>query len=152
MASMCIGRAARLANVNVQTLRYYERKGLVPKPLRRPSGYREYPAQTIGLVKVIKFLQGLGFSLREIKELLALRRVFSTKFDAVIERVETKIKEIDDRINELSKTRNGLEAMLKAHHQDRGQRFGPILDRHVDLLARQAILQENNGTIAGRNG
>jgi MerR family mercuric resistance operon transcriptional regulator len=58
---LSIGKVARLANVNVQTLRFYERKGLLSKPLRRLSGYREYPVETIGLVKVIKFLQTLGF-------------------------------------------------------------------------------------------
>jgi DNA-binding transcriptional MerR regulator len=69
-----IGKLARLANVNVQTLRFYEREGLLSKPHRRLSGYREYPPEVVGLVRLIKRIQALGFSLKEVKAVLALGR------------------------------------------------------------------------------
>src|ERR1700751_5378633 len=102
---LSIGKVARFANVNVQTLRFYERKGLLPKPLRRLSGYRDYPVEVIGLVKIIKFLQKQGFSLREVKDMLALRKVPAITFDQVSDRIQTKIDEIDARIRELQLVR-----------------------------------------------
>ena len=60
---MRIGEVARLADVNVQTLRYYERRGLLAPPPRTPGGYRIYPTETVTLVRFIKALQVLGFSL-----------------------------------------------------------------------------------------
>jgi DNA-binding transcriptional MerR regulator len=75
MPSLRIGELARLANVNAQTLRFYERRGLLPSPPRRPSGYRVYPPEAADLVRFIRRAQGLGFSLRQVKELLGLREV-----------------------------------------------------------------------------
>jgi MerR family mercuric resistance operon transcriptional regulator len=68
-----IGQVATLAGVNIQTLRYYERRGLVREPERRHSGYREYPPDTVALIRFIKRAQDLGFSLREVADLLHLR-------------------------------------------------------------------------------
>src|SRR5207244_6106668 len=72
-AAMRIGAAAELAGVNVQTLRYYERRGLLPRPPRRDSGYREFPDEAVRLVRFIKRAQDLGFSLDEVEELIRLR-------------------------------------------------------------------------------
>ena len=140
---LSIGKVARFANVNVQTLRFYERKGLLAEPLRRLSGYREYPLETIGLVKVIKFLQRLGFSLREVREMLALRKVPSITFNQVSDRIQTKIKEIDARIRDLQLVRNGLADMLKTHRQGGTRPLAPAFDAHVEQLAREAIAQEH---------
>ena len=71
---MWIGEAAEQAGVNVQTLRYYERRGLLPKPPRRTSGYREFPDDAVRIVRFIRRAQDLGFSLDEVEELLRLRR------------------------------------------------------------------------------
>jgi MerR family copper efflux transcriptional regulator len=147
---LSIGKVARFANVNVQTLRFYERKGLLSKPLRRLSGYREYPVETIGLVKVIKFLQKLGFSLREVKELLALRKVPSITFDQVSDRIQTKIKEIDARIRDLELVRNGLADMLRTHRQGGTRPLAPAIDEHIAQLSSEAMAQEN-GKSSGRN-
>src|SRR5688572_606082 len=70
---MRIGEVAQHAGVNVQTLRYYERRGLLPSPTRRPSGYREYAPETVALVRFIKRAQHLGFTLQDVGELLELR-------------------------------------------------------------------------------
>ena len=71
---MWISEAAEQAGVNIQTLRYYERRGLLPKAPRRASGYREFPDDAVRIVRFIKRAQDLGFSLDEVEELLRLRR------------------------------------------------------------------------------
>ena len=73
MDSMSIGKVAHRVAVGVETLRFYEREGLLEKPTRLNSGYRAYPAATVNRVRFIKRAKELGFSLKEIKELLALR-------------------------------------------------------------------------------
>jgi MerR family mercuric resistance operon transcriptional regulator len=95
METLRIGKLARLANVNVQTLRFFERKGLLSKPHCRLSGYREYPLEAVGLVILIKRIQTLGFSLKEIKEIMALRKAPSTTFGDAAARLKSKIEEID---------------------------------------------------------
>ena len=70
---MRIGEVAQRAGVNVQTLRYYERRGLLTPPPRTPGGYRIYPTETVKLVRFIKHIQELGFSLRDAEDLLSLR-------------------------------------------------------------------------------
>ncbi len=72
---MWITQAARQAGVNVQTLRYYERRGLLPKPARRESGYREYTPEAVLIVRFVKRAQDLGFSLDEVEQLVKLRGV-----------------------------------------------------------------------------
>jgi MerR family transcriptional regulator, copper efflux regulator len=73
MESMTIGKVARLGGVGVETVRFYEKKGLIDKPPRRVSGYRQYPKETVQQLRFIRRAKELGFTLKEIKELLALR-------------------------------------------------------------------------------
>lgn len=73
MRSLTIGRLAREAGVNLETVRYYERRGLLPHSPRSPSGYRLFPDGSTGRLRFIRRAQELGFSLAEIRELLALR-------------------------------------------------------------------------------
>ncbi len=68
------GEVAARAGVNIQTLRYYERRGLIQEPTRRASGYREYPQDAVRVIRFIKRAQDLGFTLTEIEELLRMRR------------------------------------------------------------------------------
>ncbi len=70
---MRIGEVAEKAGVNVQTLRYYERRGLLDPPPRTPSGYRIYPMETVKLVRFIKRIQELGFSLTDVEDIFSLR-------------------------------------------------------------------------------
>jgi DNA-binding transcriptional MerR regulator len=99
---MTIGEAAADAGVNVQTLRYYERRGLLPRPARRASGYRDFPPETVRTVRFVKRAQDLGFSLDEIAELLRLggeRRRDRQQVRAVatrrLDQVTLKIAELD---------------------------------------------------------
>src|SRR5437667_2478865 len=73
MEALTRGALAQQGRVNAETIRYYERRGLLPKPPRTPSGYRVFSSDAVRRVRFIKRAQGLGFSLKEIKALLALR-------------------------------------------------------------------------------
>ncbi len=97
MTSLRTGALARQAKVNVQTLRFYERLGLLPVPPRRASGYREYPPEAVELVFFIKRAQELGFSLREVKELLGLREVARATCGDVVVLAKGKIGMVQKR-------------------------------------------------------
>jgi MerR family transcriptional regulator, copper efflux regulator len=139
MPPLRIGKLARLANVNVQTVRFYERKGLLPKPLRRPSGYREFPHETIGLVRLIKHIQGLGFSLKEIKGLIALRMSPSATLESACGGLERKLEEIDAKIRTLEAIRSTLAQMIENHRRGGNKPLAQAINRHVDKLANEAI-------------
>jgi Hg(II)-responsive transcriptional regulator len=113
MQTLRSGELARRANVNVETLRFYERQGLLSKPPQRASGYREYPPEAVDLVQFIKRAQALGFSLREIKELLALREVPRATCGDVVVLARRKIEGIDSTISDLRAMRAALTALLK---------------------------------------
>jgi DNA-binding transcriptional MerR regulator len=108
-----IGDVARSAGVNVQTLRYYERRGLVVAGFRRHSGQREYDEADINRVKVIKAAQRLGFSLAEIQEMfdLSAHRRTTGELHA---RATAKVAEIDERIVRLQAMRTDLSAVIAA--------------------------------------
>ncbi len=107
-----IGQLARLAKVSVQTLRFYERKGLLPPPPRRPSGYREYPLETVETVRFIHRAQELGFTLREIKELLDLQKVPRSTCGDVVAVAQRKIQEIKEKISDLRAMQTALSKLL----------------------------------------
>jgi len=113
VAGRTIAKAAREAGVNVETIRYYERRGLIDQP-RGLSGYRTYPEETIRRVRFIKRAQALGFSLREIKDLLALRRGRAGTSAEVRRKAEAKLAGIDGKIRELRAMREGLQTLAAA--------------------------------------
>ena len=96
--ALTIGQVAKAAHVNVETLRYYERRGLVLEPPRGPSLYRHYPEDTVPRVQFVKHAQELGFSLREIRGLLSLRATPKARCADVRRRAEIKIGEIETKI------------------------------------------------------
>ncbi|MBI3606920.1 MAG: Zn(2+)-responsive transcriptional regulator [Nitrospirae bacterium] len=128
MKPSTIGWLAREAGVRVDTIRYYERRGLIPPPSRRDSGYREYTDEDLARVRFIRRAKDLGFSLTEIAELLNLR-VDRRKTCADVKReAERKIAQIDQRIAELKRMRHALND-LAAACQGRGPTSEcPILD------------------------
>ena len=107
-ATVKIGELARGAGVNVQTVRYYERRGLLDEPRRRESGYREYPADTVARLRFIRRAQELGFTLAEIGDLLALRLDPHTTAADVKVRADEKILEIEKKILDLERIKNAL--------------------------------------------
>ena len=90
-ASLSIGKVARRAGIGVETIRFYEREGLLAATARRDSGYRLYHERVIFRIRFIKRAKELGFSLKEIKELLQLRRNSSSTCEDIREKAEAKI-------------------------------------------------------------
>ena len=107
------GELAERAGVNVQTLRYYERRGLLAAPTRRPSGQREYAEDTVGLLRTIKAVQRLGFTLAEIEELLDLSE-HRRGPDELQRRARAKVAEIAAKIDQLTQMRQMLVAVMAA--------------------------------------
>jgi MerR family copper efflux transcriptional regulator len=113
MEKLTIGQLATKANVNLETIRYYERRGLIPEPPRNKSGHREYSLEEVKRTEFIKRSQALGFSLQEISELLSLRVEPDTTCADVKARVETKIEDIEKRITDLEQIRKALLCLSK---------------------------------------
>jgi MerR family transcriptional regulator, copper efflux regulator len=136
MEPMTIGYVARRAGVGVETLRFYEREGLIDEPPRRDSGYRAYPAEVIDRVRFIRRAKELGFSLREIKELLALRIAPGATCPQVKRRAEAKIGDIEEKIRSLQQMKRALEKLVGACAGKRPLRECPILDALQDGESR----------------
>ena len=102
-----VGQVAERVGVNVQTLRYYERRGLLPAPDRTPAGYRAYPPDTIEFLRSVKRAQELGFRLSEIEDLIRIRRGDGAP-EELGELVRGKLSEIDTRIRGLEELRASL--------------------------------------------
>src|SRR5438445_363682 len=113
MQSLTSGRLARLAKVNVETLRFYERQGLLPAPPRRASGYREFPPEAVARVRFIQRAQKLGFSLAEVQALLGLREVPGAQCRKVCRMAQQKVIEIDAKIRDLRAMRGSLTKLLR---------------------------------------
>lgn len=112
--SLTISPLARQAGVGIDTVRYYERLGLLPEPPRRASGYRVYPADTLQRLQFIRRAKNLGFSLEEIKELLEMSRQSEHGVPAVKASAAAKLKDVEERIAELSRMRDGLRQLVEA--------------------------------------
>ena len=111
---MWTSQTARAAGVNAQTLRYYERRGLLPKPPRRGSGYREYPVDAVRIVRFIKRAQDLGFSLDEIEQLVRLRGSQRGDRQRVRSIAARKIEDIDRKIASLHSMRGALRNLIES--------------------------------------
>jgi MerR family mercuric resistance operon transcriptional regulator len=109
--SLTIGRLARAVGVNLETVRYYERRGLLPKPPRSGSGYRLFPAETKRRLRFIRRAQELGFSLGEIRELLSLRLAPAAKSADVRRRAQAKITDIEAKIRSLQSMKKALREL-----------------------------------------
>ena len=108
MDNLKTGELAKQAGVNIEALRFSERKGLLPQPPRRASGYREYPPESPRLIRFIKRAQKLGFSRVDIKELLALQVQAGTTCAAVKGRAEHKIQDVRQKISDLKAIERAL--------------------------------------------
>jgi Hg(II)-responsive transcriptional regulator len=109
---MWISEVAAQAGVNTQTIRYYERRGLLPQPPRGTSGYRELPADTVRLIRFIKRAQDLGFSLDEVSELLRLRSDKVRSRTRVRSVAERRLQQVDSKIQELTAMRDALRLLV----------------------------------------
>lgn len=112
MEGITISKLAKKANVNKETIRYYERRGLIPKPPRTESGYRQYSEETVSRLRFIRHAQELGFSLKETLELLSLRVNEKTTCGDLQDIAKGKISEIEDKIRSMNKIKNALEKLV----------------------------------------
>ena len=111
---LTIGQSARQAGVHIETIRYYERRGLLPEPPRTESGYRLYGADSVARLRFIKQAQALGFTLEEIGELLALRVDAETSCDQVRHRAERKAADVAEKIRSLQAIQAALMELIAA--------------------------------------
>jgi Hg(II)-responsive transcriptional regulator len=136
MEILSIGQVAQRAGVGVETVRFYEREGLLEEPPRRASGYRQYSEQVVTRLRFIKRAKLLGFSLKEISELLLLRVDAQTSCEEVKQRTEAKIAEVERKLVELQRMR---QALLQVASLCTGQ--GPTGGcPMLDALAQQETL------------
>lgn len=143
MKGMTIGRVAKQAAVNLETIRYYERRGILKQPSRRPSGYREYDSETVRLIRFIKRAQDLGFTLNEIKQLIELRenpRRSRTRMSAL---AEAKVRDIEKKIQHLQAMRQALEVLLDTCACNDRKPECPIIEALNDAGSEASDRREN---------
>ncbi len=133
---------AAAANVNVQTLRYYERRGLLPEPDRLASGYRDYGPDAVSTVRFIKRAQQLGFSLEDIAELLDLANGGPESCDATRALATEKLAELEAKIASLSAMRDALLQLVATCNKPRSTRQCPILTAIRDDASGQGPRQD----------
>jgi MerR family transcriptional regulator, mercuric resistance operon regulatory protein len=143
MSGLRSSQVAAMAGVNRQTLRYYERRGLLAEPDRTLGGHRLYPAETVTLLRVIKAAQRLGFTLDEVADLLDSGRHRHRSVDAGLRaRGEAKLAQVERRIDDLKVIANTLRAALDAGCDDlitcAGTPYCPIPFAAVALAASEA--------------
>ncbi len=126
--SLTIGQVAKRTGLGVETVRFYEREGLIAEPPRRSSGYRAYPASVVPRLGFIRRGKELGFTLKEIRELLSLRVDNKASCSAVKGRAQAKIADIEERIRSLQRMRRTLRRLAEACDERRPTSECPILE------------------------
>jgi DNA-binding transcriptional MerR regulator len=111
MEKITIGKLAELVDVNIETIRFYHREGILKEPAKRANGYRYYSEEDASKITFIKKVKELGFSLKEIKELLEINSKPRATCELVKEKVSKKIMELDEKINDLKQVKKSLEAL-----------------------------------------
>lgn len=122
--SLTIGSLARAADVNVETIRYYQRLGLIKEPRKPQTGYRHYPEDSVARIRFIKRAQQLGFSLQEIAQLLQLG---DGRCADVRQQAEEKRTQIDKQIQDLTKLRKTLDTLIHACQKGNEKQPCPIV-------------------------
>lgn len=114
MKSYTIGQVATEAGIAIDTVRYYERTGLLPAPARRPSGYRDYPVETVKRLRFIRRAKDLGFTLGEIGELLFLAERGQNDMQGMKAAAAAKLRLVEAKVDELQRIRNALNVLVTA--------------------------------------
>ncbi len=128
MNPLTIGQLAKQGGVNLETIRYYERRGILPRPPRTSSGYRAFSNESVRRLRFIKRAQVLGFSLREIEELLRLRARPGRSCVTVQAKAKAKIADIDTKLRQLSAMRDALTRLVATCARRGTTSACPILD------------------------
>jgi MerR family mercuric resistance operon transcriptional regulator len=127
MNTLRISELAKQAGVNIETIRYYERRDLIPEPPRLASGYRQYSPDYVTRIRFIKRAQELGFSLTEIADLLALRVNSDTVCSEIQKQAEIKIADIETKLQMLQRMKTVLSDLVKACQENQLTNKCPIL-------------------------
>lgn len=135
MKTLKIGQLARRAGVGVETVRFYEREGLLEEPARRESGYREYEEGVVARLRFIRRAKDLGFTLKEIKDLLSLSQTPDATRKDVRTLAEGKVKDIEERVRDLLRVKEALMALTARCHGDGPLEGCPILEALGSELA-----------------
>jgi len=139
MEGLTIGALARTAGVNVETIRFYERKGLLQRPTKPEEGYRRYPAEAIKQVRFIKGAQRLGFSLKEIGELLVLGRLRDIDCSEMLDLASRKISQIESKIMTLEAMKAALVELGEICPGAGSLDLCPIWERMAGLEERKEV-------------
>ncbi len=123
--NLTIGKLAKKANVTIETIRYYQRIGLLLEPDKPTTGYRQYPLEAIARLHFIKRAQQSGFTLKEIAELLALD---GQHCKDVQKMAEQKRRQIDAQLKDLTALRNVLDGLIKGCRQNRSTEHCSLID------------------------
>jgi MerR family transcriptional regulator, copper efflux regulator len=141
MPSLSIGQMARQAGVGIDTIRFYEREGLLAEPRRRTSGYRDYPAESLQRLRFIRRAKALAFSLREIRELLALHGSSPAGCAEAAARAREKIAAIEAKIRGLEAVRAGLGELAAACERRATSERCPLLEALLGAPEHQERLE-----------
>lgn len=147
--TMTIGALAEAAGVNVATVRYYERRGIMPEPPRTPSGYRQYDMGMVDRIRFIRRTQDLGFTLEEIEGLLALRVDDPNACGAVEQATRDRLAKVKEKIAELTRLRGILNELVRSCEARERTDDCPVL---AMLEEREPPAARAGGGIHGRNG
>ena len=159
MASLLIGQLAQRADISPPTIRYYGAIGLLPAPSRSTSGYRRYPESAIEQLRFIRRAQALGFSLDEIRDILALSRRGKTPCKEVIAIGDAHVAALDERIDQLRKFRDHLMRHLTKWRGENGASCDGLCaiiasaDLPADMLtdaAKPALRRRGTGSARSR--
>lgn len=135
--TLTIGTVAEQSGVSIETIRYYERRGLLPAPPRTASGYRQYTPDAVQRLRFIKRAQELGFSLEEIRELLDLRvhRTSTSACEAVERKTQAKIALVDRKIRQLERMKASLDRLARACRKREPTGQCPVLETLEDEVS-----------------
>jgi len=128
METLTRGKLAKRSGVNIETLRYYEKRNLINPPRRSEAGYRLYTPADILRIRFIKNAQKLGFTLKEIRELLKLRIKINTSCDSVLKKAEHKRAEIMVKIKDLKSMKRALDQLIHKCEESIPTKDCPILE------------------------
>lgn len=112
MSNYRIGELAKEIGLNIETIRFYEKKGLLPKPPRTPGGFRNYSPEDVRRLGFIQRAKELGFSLKEIRELLELRVDSQTTCGDVKAKAENKLRDVEQKIRDLQRIKSALQTLV----------------------------------------
>lgn len=124
---MTIGQLAKQAGVNIETVRFYERRRLLTPSSRKPSGYRLYSPADLSRLRFIKQAQTWGFSLHEVEELLNLRVQSSASCQQVKQRTQAKLAQVEKKIDDLERLAKGLRKLTRSCEKGEMTEYCPIL-------------------------